>query len=51
MDYENSDIDSVLAELKSSRQGLSEEEAAKEAKRCIRCDLEKGTSDFLFGKP
>ncbi|WP_440953117.1 cation-translocating P-type ATPase [Methanococcoides sp. FTZ1] len=29
MDYENADIDSVLAELKSSKRGLSEEEAAK----------------------
>ncbi|WP_445475119.1 cation-translocating P-type ATPase [Methanococcoides methylutens] len=29
MDYENADIDSVLADLKTSREGLSEEEAAK----------------------
>ncbi|AKB86226.1 cation-transporting P-type ATPase [Methanococcoides methylutens] len=29
MDYENADIDSVLADLKSSKEGLSEEEAAK----------------------
>ncbi|MGM0770466.1 MAG: cation-translocating P-type ATPase, partial [Halobacteriota archaeon] len=29
MDYENADIDSVLEELKTSRDGLSEEDAAK----------------------
>jgi len=30
--------------------GYSEEKAIKEAKRCVRCDLERGTSALLFGK-
>jgi len=39
-----------LATFKEVSPGYSEEVAICEAKRCIRCDLERRTSDLLFGK-
>ncbi len=39
-----------LSTFKEVNGGYPEEAAVKEAKRCIRCDLEKGTSELLFEK-
>lgn len=39
-----------LCSFREVNLGYSEEAAIREAKRCIRCDLEKGTSDLLFKK-
>lgn len=39
-----------LSSLKEVNLGYNKETAQKEAKRCIRCDLEKRTSELLFEK-
>jgi len=39
-----------LSTFKEINKGYDEDTAIKEAKRCIRCDLEKRTSELLFEK-
>ena len=39
-----------LDSFKEIELGYDMDAAIKEAKRCIRCDLERGTSDLLFGR-
>jgi NADPH-dependent glutamate synthase beta subunit-like oxidoreductase len=39
-----------ITNFREVNMAFTEEEAVKEAQRCIRCDLELGTSELLFGK-